>query len=1855
MAIPLTPDMLDQLTPAQKTTVNMILSSSGQDAAMQAYEQIVERNSRIAERAATLPAPREGEDRVRAPRTTERDVRKSRPAARAALARTIREKALLRGEAMSFEESRRLAVEEMARIESTDTTLEGDPIGGTSQDEVRNASFWAIPFKAMSPQTRAVGERGTPERSGMDPELHAELRRIFLDGAHTQAIQDAEEQNIRATMSGKEYKDWITDRRFDVTRERWEELTKVQFIQNANDLIRERGLDRRYNMKADDQGLLVAVNPETNEIDYEYTNSLPQIQEIRREAHEATKPQMRHIAENVAPELLSITSSGGNTLHLGTWRVPKSPISSQVSDRPAWFTIQEALQEGDTRAQLYELGRGVARQDDIETGDVTETWPSATMRNLFAGLSLSPVVFTSLKKLTWDRNPETGLPYNEDDYMYRLEQWQDKQINDLLELREQMLTGDLSEEEAEAVADEIYSRKFSAPVAVATKMFAGSGYNVPEHMNTGSDWNDFWIAHSNGEWTGSYLEKMDNIGVMSPWYPTAAGLFIEIMTPIKQTGLGVGLKAARKATAVSSKAAAEFAKGLQYDSVGEFFNNVNRWADTERSLTEALVARRALRDYERYGGIGPSGVKLVDDYRDISLAEDFAGKTGPDIAARVLDTAPLTDPFKSKWFKGFNASDVNGRAVSRVARARDQLWQAAKTAADEGKDMLAILAKSRSGRELRDLYVLVKNSMPSASMQTLANETIVSFARKEMYSVLQDALPNAWVRITPNMIAKKSAFRAVKGQFIDKTRSYVKHSTKKNAAGKYVYKFDDSRKTAVAVTVGASGDRYADINKKLITKIKNGEDLTQQEFLRATNFVMNAVAEGLLGRVGAKVIKGQRITKQAYKGRSIAQAMGAKGGAAAAAIDRELTAIGGLDDFTRGVRITLSGKSDYLRAISYQGTSGRGLKLVGMNPKEFGKRIDPLLDEAWERTANLMNAVPERLQRTLSAASDDPDAANKILKELFDGDEVASYKEVLELFWAPKGRTFGDLFNNTYGNTDRFTQIVSDGLASGAIPRGPLTLNGIQDAIGYVGSRVSVAGLDDMAIKQKRFGGIFGLKSKDDIGQLWSAYVIMKHAQKAFDKGMRLMEQDLPGLFQKLPELGGTGAAYRARMFKDILLAGGIDSGLARNLERQMRGALKSYSPSDQRVIAKQVLGYITDTGFMPASNQMSKILETVQNTMLTVMAKDSDLLKGLGRSVDDMKQVIFAHHGGKANAKGVVQLPVDPDAARQAMSDLDAMSNAWVKASTDLDINSIHGILNQLGVPTNAAKVFDTDGVSNIGASFGRLPENRIALYGPEFEDLVKKFENVDIVARVNDSLSRLRPAHRVRDADHAQKGWARTADFFDITRKTTITGLLGGFPLIGTRFLGTNALTAPFIVGITTPSYFATSLRTVPTAIRQSFVRATRRTGAVTGPSTYDFATLERVAGTGDEILFESMSGITWTRNMLEEAIERNNIRFSRATFDFQFDVLADAQRAARIGPNGKPVGGGKNLWNFWRPDRKNFFSIVAEEMDNIQREAVFAQALRNGETEANAALLARNSMLDYGALPPSTKKTIAKRLAFFAFRYRMTADFFGALARGGQGARNIGRVGALINSQYEDMEEWLITPDWAKTRFWKTAGKDFQQYSAAHFGIQVPWSEPLFLLGNVSNLFFNRQVGTLDKAAALAVTALDQFDPRAGPVIEFFSKHQRVNAADTYAFGGYVPGHFAALCEQVGLFDFAADLFGWQPVKPGKERPDLPLIRGRQYTMTKEGSRWWLLWQEASLMLGIKRNLDDYTRAFAKFGLKADNIKWKRDAEGDPWLFLLGGTTNSILNSPSHIDMFKQKYILMQYQQMIRNQTR
>jgi hypothetical protein len=155
---------------------------------------------------------------------------------------------------------------------------------------------------------------------------------------------------------------------------------------------------------------------------------------------------MKHLASNAMPELFDLKNSKGDGLKLGVWKVganigPKwARISKKVeSDKPEWLIIQEKLAKGETKAKVYEWGRSWVQDDDPLTGTVSETWTGAATRSIFHALSFAPLTFFTLKKLTWDRNPETGLPYDEGDYMYRLERWQDQKIDEIQELLKRAL------------------------------------------------------------------------------------------------------------------------------------------------------------------------------------------------------------------------------------------------------------------------------------------------------------------------------------------------------------------------------------------------------------------------------------------------------------------------------------------------------------------------------------------------------------------------------------------------------------------------------------------------------------------------------------------------------------------------------------------------------------------------------------------------------------------------------------------------------------------------------------------------------------------------------------------------------------------------------------------------------------------------------------------------------------------------------------------------------------------------------------------------------------------------------------------------------------------------------------------------------------------------------------------------------------------------------------------------------------------------------------------------------------------------------------------------------------------------
>ena len=1675
-------------------------------------------------------------------------------------------------------------------IEDTDVSIEGKPVEAVGLDFIRDAHKLVQPFTVFAPRTVRAG--GKPwERAGVSRETYNGFQDAFLREPLHLAIEDARE---KFQGRSQERTDYIQERKKAHTKERLDML----FIEKYLDLKQEFSEAKGLKLKRHD--------PLPDEYSSHRTRMMQQASSEREAFVKAILPDL---------------------------------IGSGIAGAPAqgkWDRIAEASAEGHKGAMFTQLLRGGIRDEGGEEGYIGETYVSSVFRG---GIGLLGTVASfPVKKLTWDRNPRTGQPYNKDGFIYRYDRYLDEKADEL-----SLLSHDVRKEGYEGSKAKARMKLFFEGTGLALqKLVIGSGKNVEEYMYTPSDWTATWLEISENEWFGSNIAAMDNIHLSPHWYPTVAALVTELASPIRGTIAGAALGSVRPLTKVGAGGAAKIAKGLHADSVGEFFKNVERWGDSERSLLETVAARKAYEDTMK-----KHGVKVSNKERDgIELFEDFGHKMGPDVAARLSTVKFGEDPLRAKAFAGVSADDAYGAAVKRLAANRD-LFAAALSG---GAKWFKTLEKSPKGREILDLYKYSRRAMPRASFEAVGQDVMVQLAKKEMMAMLQDAIPNGWVRVSRNMVARKTAFRAVKPN-VDRTMAKVakvKQVLDVNHPDKIFFRFQDANKAYATALAGAGGDAFVGKNKKIFDKILKGGKLTDEEYSIAHTFMKNAVVERYLGKTGRSVVKGERISKRVYEGSKLG------GSAKAAAVDREIGLMSGIEDMFRGVALTLSGKSDYIRA-GFPNAKGK-LGLIGIKAEDFGKTVNPVLLEHWAQTVSEINGLQNKLARVLEKGARDQGEANKLLRGVFEGDEVVAYSEIIEMFYAPSGKSIGDILGVGEEGQRLVGDYIREGLASGKIPRGAPTMEGIRSAIESVYGRLlknDQAKLDRWGLKQKKaFYKLGGLSGKDDLGSLWSAYIVTKHAERIYDKSFKALDEMVPGMFLSIPDKASLPA--RASAIKQILKANGVDDAIAREITSKIREGFKSgVHPTNQREVAKHVMRYIYNNGFLPSQGEMSRIYDAVNKTFLKVAGEDN-LISGIGRSWNSIKKGLMEMHV-KANGGN----PLNASQTAKANKDLDVITNAWVYALTDLDMDGVYGFFNQLGIRANAPKARELGDKVSVGFNLAKLPANKVAIFDDDYARIMEKYGEVDVIAKVNDSLSLLRPEMR--------SSWDTIRDFADTTRKITISGLLGGWVAPGLRFLGTNALTAPFIVGITAPGYFLRSVFEVPHSIGGSFARATRRTGLLTSSDAYDYATLE-LRGRPDKVLFQSPDGKMWTQKMVDDAADKFNIRFSRSTFDFQFDMLQDIQRMARIGPNGKPIsdmkifntgltvpytGNAKRFWAFLRPDRKNIYSMVAEQMDNIHREAVFAQALKSGQNTTDAATLARASMLDYGALPDWSKRHVARNFAFFAFRYRMTADFMGALMRGGKGAKLIGNTGALIKSQYEDMQEWVITPDWAKTRFWKVWGKDFKQYSALHLGIQLPWSEGVMLLGNVAELFMNSEIGKIEKAADFLVATVDQLDPRVGAFVETYELSSGLRSNKDFAPNGYAPSTFLEFASSIpGMWNLVHDFMDLEVVKKDRERPDLPLIHGHQWKFgSSAGKQKFIALNFAMLVTGMKRSADDVPRAFARAGIDPKSIDWRRDSEGNLISYFVGGTTASVITHPEYLREIKRKYLYHTYQSMLK----
>ena len=137
-------------------------------------------------------------------------------------------------------------------------------------------------------------------------------------------------------------------------------------------------------------------------------------------------------------------------------------------------------------------------------------------------------------------------------------------------------------------------------------------------------------------------------------------------------------------------------------------------------------------------------------------------------------------------------------------------------------------------------------------------------------------------------------------------------------------------------------------------------------------------------------------------------------------------------------------------------------------------------------------------------------------------------------------------------------------------------------------------------------------------------------------------------------------------------------------------------------------------------------------------------------------------------------------------------------------------------------------------------------------------------------------------------------------------------------------------------------------------------------------------------DDIYFTGVDGKKWTGRMLNDAIKRNDIYATQISFEFGEDAVNDMVKATQLTGKGKEGKWyGTTAASFLLPHKKSLANIIAEETDLAFRQQVFVSALAGGIGEEGAAILARNTLLDYGAITNKAERAVARRLfLFYAF---------------------------------------------------------------------------------------------------------------------------------------------------------------------------------------------------------------------------------------------------------------------------------
>lgn len=582
-----------------------------------------------------------------------------------------------------------------------------------------------------------------------------------------------------------------------------------------------------------------------------------------------------------------------------------------------------------------------------------------------------------------------------------------------------------------------------------------------------------------------------------------------------------------------------------------------------------------------------------------------------------------------------------------------------------------------------------------------------------------------------------------------------------------------------------------------------------------------------------------------------------------------------------------------------------------------------------------------------------------------------------------------------------------------------------------------------------------------------------------------------------------------------------------------------------------------------------------------------SQMMGGVGQLLDDTL------------TKGVLQrygVPKESlDAANSALKDV-----VWKAVAADADIQ-VQGLLRSWGF-TSGGKV--TKVPAGLKPQIFGMPAGKdIAfMHGPDYAELAGRLQKAVASGGLDDALQNMRFTGNEKFVDLAWRSFHSTANTL---RRTAISGMLGGLITPITRFHGLNAFTAPAIAAVTSGWRGAGMALGVDLKANSLLNWAAVKFGAK-----------------ADEVVFVSDNGIKWTRRGLEEAIERNNVKFSQVSYEFHDVVIDGIMRTAKVDRNLAAVSRRKDVMRWIDPRNKNFWNQFAETTDNYWRKNIFLGALKEGRSELEAAKMAQNVLLDYGAVHKLEKDFVSRYVLFWAFRRQMLSEVANEVLRGGNRLR---QMTAWHAYQHQHSRSWAYDKDYHKSRLYVHMGPTFDR--VAQSGVYGPGNPGLEAFNDITNIsmwVMNWRQGIEPSVAGLKSGI---WDTMFTPEIRFLQ--EMIDYGPDAKSAGYVPPHQVAALMRFGAWDHFLEFFrdnktgapGIEPMPMDRRRAGDPTFYGQQFRFTSgDIYNRYLLYTAILTRIGIMRTIDDIAKTSIAGGLAPEGAEMKGLAEPDPMLHAL-----------------------------------